>query len=108
MKKGDKVKIRDFLYSRCVVGHTLQTYGVHFDDAKGEFVVVEMGCKFPTTHLHQDWYKTYNDTVLQSVQTGRVVFVEERFLVPVQHTILIDGKEITISHESYQAFKRSL
>ena len=111
MKKGDKVKIRDFSYSQCVVGCKLQDYNGLFGDAKGEFVVVEVDCKFPQTVNQKYWYpdgKEYNDTVLQSIQSGRVVFIEERFLVPAQHTITIDGKEITISHEFYQALKRSL
>jgi hypothetical protein len=111
MKKGDRVRIKDFSYARCVVGLSLHVYSPTFDDdARGEFVVIEVGCKFPKVSSTQGsvFGSSYNNTVLQSVQSGQVVFIEERFLVPAQHTIVIDGKEITISHESYRALKDNL
>ncbi len=91
MKKGDVVTVDDGSYSRSLINRKL----VH--EAKrwyGEqFVIIEVDCKFPTTDEYQTMYQsTFNNTVIQAIDSGKVVFIEERFLELVlpKHEVMID------------------
>ena len=106
MKAGDKVIVRDCSYSHKVVNGSLQRVQAW---AKGpQFTVVAVRCYFPNPHRFQIEDGHYNNTVIQKDDSGEVVFIEERFLIPVKHTIRIDGKDIEISNESFQELKRTL
>lgn len=83
MKKGDIVTIRDSSYSVIVEKGELILLGTnHGRHHKREYMVVEIGCKFPLTELWQGKYgSSYNDTVIQALDnTNEVIFIEERFL----------------------------
>ena len=109
MKKGDIVTIKDSSYSQSIINE--KTAHEILDDRYGgiskQYVVVEVNCMFPTTVMHQP-DSCYNNTVIQDIESGKVVFIMERFLQPATHTIVIDGKTIELSHESYKNLKEQL
>ena len=109
IRKNDVVIVQDFSYSTGVEGGELNK-GFHafHPDCNDKFVVAETGCVFPRTSTHPG--TNHNDTVIQSNDSGLVVFIEARFLKVVGpvHTIVIDGKTIELSHESYENLKEQL
>jgi len=107
MKKGDIVTIYDRSYSRVIKdGRMLDGMDCLPRDGDTQFVVIETDCRFPKT---SQWVGSdYNNTVIQSLNTGEVVFIEERFLRPAKHIIVLDGKPIEISHESFLSLKKQL
>lgn len=108
MKKGDLVVVCDPSYSRMVKnGKLVRTHSFFLRHSNKQFVVVETNCCFPQTAPWPD-ADCRNDTVIQAVDTDEVIFIPSRFLRPVKHTIEIDGKAVVISHESYEALKKSL
>jgi len=104
MKAGDLVIIKDYSYSKEVEDGVLVDNTYRGDK---QFIIVETNCVFPNPHEYQLGY-TFNNTVIQAVDSGKVIFIEERFLKLTTHKITIDGKTIEISNESYQALKKSL
>jgi len=83
MKKGDIVTITDGSYTRSVVNgklcHELLNCGVEQDK---HYVVIEIRCSFP---LKSDCFcpqpnRYRNDTVIQAVDSGKVMFIHGRFL----------------------------
>lgn len=117
MKKGDVVIVKDGSYSRSVMNGKL----IHEAGAgqRGEkFTVIETDCKFPTTDEYQAMYQsTFNNTVIQAVNSGKVVFIEERFLklVPSTHKVMVDirqdggwmyGQIVEISDKLYKQIKK--
>lgn len=117
MKKGDKVTVRDGSYSRSVIDGELAHEEKQWRDE--QFVIIEVGCKFPTTDQYQRMYDpTFNNTVIQAVDSGKVIFIEERFLKLVlpTHEIMVDmvlrpgcisGEVIKISDKLYQEIKHN-
>ena len=122
MKKGDVVTVRDFSYSRIVEGNKLSNEFHAFHPAcRKQFVVVETDCKFPTYEEGQTapFYgsSTYNNTVIQAINSDEVVFIEERFLKLVlpTHKVMVDvrqdggwmyGQIVEISDKLYKEIKR--
>ena len=120
MNKGDIVTIEDGSYSRSVVnGKSIHEQGMGQPDKK--FTVVETDCKFPVIDSMQSRYEpipTFNNTVIQAIDSGKVVFIEERFLCPVPptHKVMIDvvwgncvtyGEVVEISDKLYKEIKQS-
>lgn len=119
MKKGDVVMIGDGSYSRSVVdGKSVHEVGL--GRLGKEFIIIEIDCKFPVIDPFQQRYETverFNNTVIQAIDSGKVVFIEERFLrpVPPKHQIWIDvvyhqphrigGRLVEISDKLYQEIK---
>lgn len=117
MKKGDIVTVKDGSYSRSVInGKLIHELGAGRPGEK--FTVIEISCKFPTTDEYQTMYQpTFNNTVIQAVDSDKVVFIEERFLklvLPI-HKVMIDirqdsgcmyGQIVEISDKLYQEIKR--
>lgn len=114
MKKGDKVVIDDGSFSRTIRDNKL-VHGPGGDrgDNRSQYIIIETGCSFPNT----DSSNSFNNTVIQAVDSGKVIFIEERFLRPVlpKHTIMIDveckncavvGTWIEISDKLYKEIKR--
>lgn len=108
MKKGDIVTVRDFSYSVIVEGGKLRksTFHAFYPAARKRFTVVETNCIFPRTSTRPG--ANHNNTVIQVVNSTEVVFIEERFLRLATYEIIIDGKIIKLSHESYKNLKRQL
>ncbi|MCK5615764.1 hypothetical protein KAR91_78600 [Candidatus Pacearchaeota archaeon] len=119
MKKGDVVTVKDGSYSQGVINGKL----IHEAGAgpRGEkFTVIETDCKFPVTDEYQTTYRSaFNNTVIQAIGSGKVVFIEERFLklVPSKHMAIIDaerknccivGTWVEISDKLYQEIKREI
>jgi len=122
MKKGDKVTIRDNSWTKSAISgkliHEILVYG----DEKGKkYVIVETGCSFPAEKRQaQDCGSgsSFNNTVIQAIDSGKVVFIEERFLelVPLKHKIMTDveldhgcflfGNVVEISDRLYKEIKR--
>lgn len=120
MKKGDVVVTDDGSFSRTIKGGKL-VYGPGGDKYTGiknsdrkQYVIVETGCSFPRTGNRND---RFNNTVIQAVDSGKIVFIEERFLELVlpTHKVMIDirqdggcmyGQIVEISHKLYQEIKR--
>jgi len=115
MKKGDVVIINDGSYSRSVIGGKLihEILGKQLQ----QYIVVEVGCKFPSIDRFQSMCENvsrFNNTVIQVVDSSKIVFIEERFLrlIPPKHKVIIDmichpgygvgGKVIEISDELYK------
>lgn len=128
MKKGDKVTITDGSYTKSVVGGKLVHEFFAYDDEQYEqykqYVIIETNCKFPADNDQARSVLgvsgTFNNTVIQAVNSGKVVFIEERFLelVPPTHKVVVDiilhpgygvgGKVIEISDKLYKEIKREL
>ena len=107
MKKGDLVVIHDRSYSRVVRNGTMLNGGECLPYRDGtQFVVIETGCRFPRTSRYPG--DNYNDTAIQGINAGEVVFIEESFLRPIKHTITIDDRTVEISHESFLSLKKQL
>lgn len=115
MKKGDVVIITDGSWTRSIVGGKLVEEFLNDGDEKGkQYIVIETGCSFPKTGS----LRTFNNTVIQAIDSDKVVFIEERFLelVPPKHKIIIDitvtrlggirGNVVEISDKLYQEIKR--
>lgn len=117
MKKGDVVTVSDGSYSRSVInGKLIHEAGA--GSCSEKFTVIETGCKFPTTDEYQTMYQsTFNNTVIQAIDSGKVIFIEERFLklVSPTHKVVIDcayvncityGEIVEISDKLYKEIKR--
>lgn len=116
MKKGDKVTIRDGSYSKSLVDKKLVHEVKHWRDE--QFVIIEVDCKFPVTDSLQSMYQpSFNNTIIQAIDSGKVVFIEERFLELVlpTHKIMVDirqdggwmyGEVVEISDRLYKEIKR--
>lgn len=121
MKKGDKVTITDASYSRSIIDKKLIGEWLNFGDEKGkQYVIIETDCRFPRDDVKDRYrnYGTFNNTVIQAVDSGKVVFIEECFLEPVlpTHKVMVDmvlrpgyvgGEIIKISDKLYKEIKRS-
>lgn len=111
MKKSDIVVIDDDSWSRTVKDNKL-VHGPDGDKHKQDrrqYIVIETGCRFPNT----DSPDSYNNTIIQALDSGKVVFIEERFLrlAKLECKIMISvgqdkyimfGKIIKISDELYK------
>lgn len=121
MKKGDIVVINDGSWSKTIKDNKLVS-GPGGDKYKAkrehnyvrkQYVIVETGCSFPNTGSPN----TFNNTVIQAIDSGKMIFTEERFLglVPLKHKVMVDvrqdsgwmyGQIVEISDELYQEIKR--
>jgi len=84
MKNGDIVKVEDGSFSRSVINgeliHELLNYG---SECGKEYVIIEIGCKLPVEKTRADSTFTpvsFNNTVIQAIESGKVVFITECFL----------------------------
>ena len=117
MKQGDIVQITDGSYTRSIVGGKLikefLNYRHNNDDygpVKGrKYVVVKMDFRFPILNSCQP-EKYRNDTIIQDTLSGKVVFIYHGFLKVTypKHTIIIDGRIIELSSESFKNLKEQL
>lgn len=111
MKKDDIVTIKDGSYTRSVVDGKLVSESLAYGDEKGkQYVVIEIDCRFPAERIQA----RFNNTVIQAIDSGKVVFIEERFLRPVlpTHTVMVDivqeaacwsfGKIVEVSDKLYR------
>lgn len=101
MKKGDIVIIAGYgSYTKSVVGgkliHEALAYGRNLGK---QYIVIETNCKFPAEKFQADRTYTpasFNNTVIQAIDSGKVVFIEERFLrlkykpVPVREVTMTE------------------
>ncbi len=122
MKKGDVVIIDDGSYTKSVVNGKLVHEHLAFDAEAGRrYVVVEINCTFPAEGNQALEYSfslaSFNNTVIQAIDSGKVVFIEERFLRLVEstHKVMIDieqdgcavsGMVREISDELYKQIKK--
>ena len=105
MKKGDVVTVYDYSWATAVCNGEL----IRDFQRRIKYTVVQCGCTFPYTSDTQS-AKWVNDTVIQDIESGMVVFIHNSFLrlVPQTHIIIIDGKTIELSHESFKNLKEQL
>ncbi len=125
MKKGDVVTIRDNSYTKSVIGGKL-VHEIYGCSIKGNerYTVIEINCVFPTERNQacKSLFKlaSFNNTVIQAIDSDKVVFIEERFLELVlpTHKVMIDikihdgvimvgGQVIEISDKLYKEIKKS-
>ena len=120
MKKSDVVTIHDGSWTRSVVnGKLVREYLAYGDGKDKQYKIVETGCSFPNTGslYGLNGKPSFNNTVIQAIDSDKVVFIEERFLklVPPKHKIMIDidyqgpcvyGNVIEISDKLYKEIKR--
>lgn len=104
MKAGDKVKITDTSYTKCVNGRGEIIEPSACKTHKLPAILVAKDCVLPG----QDYAGLRNNAIVQICDTKQLVFIDIKQLTFLEHTITIDGKEITISDKSYQELKRSL
>lgn len=94
MKKGDVVTVRDSSYSKIITKYGLESSYDPPRDIRGkQCVIIELDCRFPDAHRYQTRDHMCNDTVIRVIETDEVVFIEERFLEPATHKIMIDVKQ---------------
>lgn len=106
-KVGDKVRVEDSSYSKVVGTYGLEDGYDGFRVRNQQGVIIEMNCKFPNPDKFQNIYGVFNNTIVRLL-TNEIVLTEERFLAPTTHTIVIDGKTVELSHESYKNLKEQL
>lgn len=123
MKKGNIVMIRDGSYTKSVVnGELVHEYLAYCDERNAQYKIVETGCSFPAEGNQARSIlgipSTFNNTVIQAVGSGKVVFIEERFLELVlpKHKVMVDiifhpgygmgGQVVEISDELYRQIKK--
>jgi hypothetical protein len=94
MKKGDIVTVRDSSYSKVIVRDRLEdAYDGPNSIRQKRGVVIEVNCKFPDPDKYQAQYvNTYNNTVIKIFETGKIAFIEERFLDLIKPT-----REVTMA-----------
>lgn len=81
MKKGDIVTINDGSYTKSVVNGKLVHEHLCFGSNFGkQYKVIEIDCKFPSDERHQRNHGRFNNTVIQDIDSGKIVFIEEMFL----------------------------
>lgn len=120
MKKGDVVVIDDGSWSRQIKNNELirgPGGDKYISCKRKQYVIIETGCSFPNTG---SFISIVNNTVIQAIDSGKVVFIEERFLrlVPPKHKIMVDvathqgcfmyGNIVEISDKLYKEIKREL
>ena len=120
MKKGDVVVINDGSWTRSIVDGKLIHESLNFRAEVGKkYIIIETGCSFPNTGSLYGLNNrpSFNNTVIQAIDSGKVVFIEEHFLklVPPTHRIMIDvesdgclvtGNYVEISDKLYKEIKR--
>lgn len=116
MKKGDVVTVRDSSYSKVITEHGLESsYGGVNSVRDEQGIVIELNCKFPDPERYQEQC-SFNNTVIKT-DSGKIVFIEERFLEPVlpTHKVMVDikqdsgwmyGQIVEISDKFYKEIKR--
>ena len=96
MKVGDIVTITDGSYTRSIVAGKSIHESLNYGSEKGKhYTVVAIGCIFPLiVEYHCSQPKKYrNDTVIQAVKSGKVVFIHSGFLQLVNKSI----REVTMA-----------
>ena len=84
-----------------------------YNYVRKQYVIIETGCSFPSTGSSN----SFNNTVIQAIDSGKVVFIEERFLRPVlpTHKVMVNmtqsgglicGEIVEISDELYKQIKK--
>jgi hypothetical protein len=99
MKKGDIVTIKDGSFTQSVVnGELIHEWLVYGTEQDKQYVVIETNCMFPNSGSRGYPYSppTFNDTVIQQCESGRVVFIEERFL-HLRYTAPKPVREVTMA-----------
>ena len=77
MKKGDIVTINDSSYSLSVMNSgRLEHHAAEVQE--GYWIVVALQCVLPAEH-HMYCHEQYNNTIVQSQTSGKIVFVQQRF-----------------------------
>lgn len=111
MKVNDLVVITDGSYIQEITPDGLSSVSLNYGALRGlKYRVVATQCRFPKEDTYQS-EKHINDTII----CGREGCVEGRFFVCshtlirlTKHTIVIDGKTVELSHESYLNLKEQL
>jgi len=113
LNKGDVVTIKDGSWTQSVVNEKLVCELLNCGREKGKsYTVIETGCSFPLGYDQPEEYR--NDTVIQAVDSNKVVFIHNRFLCRVlpKHKVMIDmtfyragGDVVEISDKLYQEIK---
>lgn len=84
MKKGDIVTIKDGSYTRSVVnGKLIHEFLAYGSELGKQYTVIAVGCVLPIEPDPAERYRlpnTYNNTVIQAIDSGKVVFIEECLL----------------------------
>lgn len=84
MKKGDIVTINDGSYSRSIVYGKLIHESLNYGNSVGkEYTVLLTNCVLPIAPDGSERYRQHgrvNDTVIQDVDSGKIVFIEKVFL----------------------------
>jgi len=113
MKKGDVVIIKDGSWTRSIVDGELIHESLNYGEEKGKkYKIIELGCKFSNTGnsgiCELRCRPTFNNTVIQAIDSGKVVFIEERFLQlapkPIREVTMVEvcqqfGEEVKIKKE---------
>ena len=120
MKNGDIVVVTDESYIQEITPDKLESVSINlcqrpwlYGYAKGlKHKIVSTNCKFPKECSYQP-ADCRNNTIICGTEgciEGKFFAVCDRFLrlTPQKHQLVIDGKTIMISDESYQALKKSL
>lgn len=118
MKKGDIVTISDSSYSFTVVNGYLEHHPG--GGQKEHHVVIAVNCNLPADDGYMCEKSQRNDTIVRGQISGRIAFIQQRFLRLVEptHEVMIDikptrcavlgiGQVVEISDRLYKEIKRA-
>jgi hypothetical protein len=106
---GQTVTLTDFSYGYWIdinsrkLSDWIKSSG---NDTGMQWVIVAKDCVLPTRG--EVSHRGTNTLVLQSLKNNAIVFTQEQFIRPLKREIIIDGKTISISEESFQELRRQL
>ena len=107
LQVGDMITIQDFSYTGRIGSDGQMTHRGNLEpNCYQQFKVLIIGCKIPTYIFMGEWRVA--DTVVIGQKDGTVWFVHSDLVRQVlpKHILVIDGKIIELSHESFLNLKK--
>ena len=108
LQKDDVIVIRDYSYAGRIGPDGMTHNGNCEPHAWQKFKVLITNCAIPTYMLGS--YQRIADTVVVGLEDGIVWFVKSNCvrIIESKHKIIIAGKTIELSHESFENLKKQL
>ena len=86
MKVGEIVRVLDGSYTLEIKDNKLEATSGTSLVAEGSFIIIATNCSLPGKTVRLYWDKhaeERNDTIIKSISSDRIVFIQKRFLTSV-------------------------